>query len=53
MAIRSRAKGYAVSAVKAGIRLQGFSAGKLRSPLSDLTSEEAGMMAALTGIRPA
>ncbi len=47
MAIRSRAKGYAVSAVKAGARLQGFSAGRVRSPLVDLTSEEEGMLAAL------
>ncbi|HEY8575225.1 MAG TPA: 5-dehydro-4-deoxyglucarate dehydratase [Devosia sp.] len=40
MALRSRRKGYAVAAVKAGVRLQGFDAGPVRSPLSDLTSEE-------------
>lgn len=44
MAIRGRRKGYAVSAVKAGVRLQGFDAGPVRSPLSDLTSEEEAMM---------
>ncbi|RCW24102.1 5-dehydro-4-deoxyglucarate dehydratase [Ciceribacter lividus] len=47
MAIRNRRKGYAVSAVKAGVRLQGFAAGKVRSPLCDLTDEEEGMLEAL------
>jgi len=44
MEIRNRAKGYAVSAIKAGVRLQGFDAGPVRSPLTDLTDEEMGMM---------
>ncbi|MBT9384387.1 5-dehydro-4-deoxyglucarate dehydratase [Pseudooceanicola sp. CBS1P-1] len=44
MAIRNRSKGYAVSAIKAGVRLQGFDAGPVRSPLTDLTPEEMGMM---------
>lgn len=47
MAIRNRSKGYAVSAIKAGVRLQGFAAGAVRAPLKDLTSEEEDMMAAL------
>lgn len=47
MAIRNRSKGYAVSAIKAGVRLQGFAAGGVRAPLKDLTSEEEDMMAAL------
>jgi 5-dehydro-4-deoxyglucarate dehydratase len=47
MAIRNRAKGYAVSAVKAGVRIQGFQAGPVRSPLTDLTAEEVDMMEAL------
>jgi 5-dehydro-4-deoxyglucarate dehydratase len=47
MAIRNRSKGYAVSAIKAGVRLQGFSAGKVRSPLCDLTIEEEHMLEAL------
>jgi len=47
MAIRNRRKGYAVSAIKAGVRLQGFDAGPVRSPLSDLTDEEMAMMEAL------
>lgn len=47
MALRSRAKGYAVSAVKAGVRLQGFDAGPVRSPLTDLTDEETGILEAL------
>ena len=49
MAIRNRAKGYAVSAIKAGVRLQGFDAGPVRSPLKDLTNEEIGMLDALIG----
>lgn len=47
MAIRSRRKGYAVSAVKAGVRLQGFAAGRVRPPLDDLTAEEEEMLANL------
>lgn len=47
MAIRNRSKGYAVSAIKAGVRLRGFDAGKVRAPLVDLTSEEMGMLEAL------
>ena len=47
MAIRNRAKGYAVSAIKAGVRLQGFAAGNVRPPLTDLTGEEEAMLAAL------
>lgn len=47
MAIRNRNKGYAVSAIKAGVRLQGFAAGKVRSPLCDLTVEEEHMLEAL------
>ncbi len=49
MAIRNRRKGYAVSAIKAGVRLQGFDAGPVRPPLSDLTAEEDEMMRALIG----
>lgn len=47
MAIRNRRKGYAVSAIKAGVRLQGFAAGRVRSPLSDLAPEEESMLQAL------
>jgi 5-dehydro-4-deoxyglucarate dehydratase len=47
MAIRSRSKGYAVSAIKAGVRLQGFKPGPVRTPLTDLTHEEVGMLEAL------
>lgn len=49
MAIRNRRKGYAVAAIKAGVRLQGFNAGKVRSPLTDLTGEEEDMLGALIG----
>ncbi len=47
MAIRSRRKGYAVSAVKAGVRLQGFAAGKGAPSLDDLTAPGEEMMAKL------
>jgi 5-dehydro-4-deoxyglucarate dehydratase len=47
MEIRNRSKGYAVSAIKAGVRLQGFDVGPVRSPLTDLSEEEMGMMADL------
>jgi 5-dehydro-4-deoxyglucarate dehydratase len=38
--IRNRRKGYAVSIVKAGMKLVGRSAGPVRAPLTDLTEEE-------------
>ena len=47
MTIRNRSKGYAVSAIKAGVRARGFDAGPVRSPLVDLTVEEEGMLAKL------
>ncbi|WP_306606537.1 5-dehydro-4-deoxyglucarate dehydratase [Paracoccus sp. WLY502] len=45
--IRDRKAGYAVSAIKAGVRLRGFDAGHVRAPLTDLTEDEMGMMQAL------
>lgn len=47
MEIRNRQKGYAVSAIKAGVRLMGFDAGPVRAPLTDLTAEEVKMLEAL------
>lgn len=47
MEIRDRQPGYAVSAIKAGVRLVGYPAGPVRSPLTDLTSEEESMLEAL------
>ena len=38
--IRDRRKGYAVSIVKAGMKLIGRDAGPVRSPLTDLTADE-------------
>ena len=38
--IRNRQPGYAVSIVKAGAAIVGRSAGRVRPPLSELTSEE-------------
>lgn len=49
MSVRNRGKGYAVSAIKAGVRLVGFDAGPVRPPLTDLTDEEMDMMAELIG----
>jgi len=40
MELRARRKGYAVSAIKAGVRLVGFEAGAVRPPLDDLTAAE-------------
>lgn len=47
MALRARRKGYAVSAIKAGVRLAGFEAGRVRPPLDDLTREEEDILRAL------
>lgn len=40
IALRNRRRGYAVSIVKAGLRVVGKSAGPVRSPLTDLTDAE-------------
>lgn len=42
--IRDRKTGYAVSAIKAGVRLRGFDTGPVRTPLTDLTGEEMELM---------
>jgi len=47
LALRNRGKGYAVAAIKAGVRLIGFEAGPVRPPLTDLSEEEVEMLAAL------
>jgi 5-dehydro-4-deoxyglucarate dehydratase len=39
-AIRNRRAGYAVSIVKAGVRLVGRDAGPVRTPLADCTPQE-------------
>lgn len=43
--IRNRGKGYAVSIVKAGMRVIGRDTGPVRSPLTDLTPKEHDMLA--------
>lgn len=50
-AIRDRKAGYAVSAVKAGVKLRGFETGPVRSPLTSLTDEEMDLMKQLIGDR--
>jgi 5-dehydro-4-deoxyglucarate dehydratase len=45
--IRAKKAGYAVSIVKAGAAIAGYSAGPVRAPLTDLTGEEVEQLAAL------
>ncbi len=45
--IRSRTPGYAVSMIKAGVRIVGRDAGPVRSPLVELTEEETARLAEL------
>ena len=45
--IRDRTPGYAVSIIKAGLRLVGRDCGPVRAPLTDLTAEEHEMLAPL------
>ena len=47
LAIRDRRRGYAVSIVKAGVRLAGHDCGPVRTPLSDLTEEETAQLKTL------
>ena len=47
VAIRNRSRGYAVSIVKAGMRVVGRDAGPVRTPLTDLTADEELDLAAL------
>lgn len=47
IAIRNRKKGYAVSIIKAGMRVIGRDSGPVRPPLTDLDAAEQGELAAL------
>lgn len=47
LALRDRSEGYAVSIVKAGLRVTGQPAGPVRLPLTDLTAAEDTILAAL------
>ena len=47
--IRDRGTGYAVSAIKAGVRIVGFDAGPVRPPLTDLNEDEMAMLSELVG----
>ena len=47
LAIRNRRRGYAVSIIKAGLRLVGRPAGPVRAPLIDLSADEDALLAAL------
>ncbi|HEY4446597.1 MAG TPA: dihydrodipicolinate synthase family protein, partial [Steroidobacteraceae bacterium] len=51
VAMRRRRKGYAVSIVKAGMRIVGRDCGPVRPPLTDLTPGEMNELAALIGGR--
>jgi 5-dehydro-4-deoxyglucarate dehydratase len=50
IAIRGRKPGYAVSIVKAGMRVIGRSAGPVRPPLTELTESEVQELIALVGV---
>ncbi len=52
IAIRNRKKGYAVSIVKAGMKVIGRDSGPVRSPLTDLTEAEMAELAALVAKLP-
>jgi 5-dehydro-4-deoxyglucarate dehydratase len=47
LAIRNRGRGYAVSIIKAGMRVLGEDPGPVRPPLTDLTDEEHRLLAEL------
>jgi 5-dehydro-4-deoxyglucarate dehydratase len=47
LALRNQRRGYAVSIVKAGLRVVGRPAGPVRAPLLDLTSEQEAALAGL------
>jgi 5-dehydro-4-deoxyglucarate dehydratase len=47
IAIRNRKKGYAVSIIKAGMKVIGRDSGPVRPPLTDLTEQEVAELAAL------
>jgi 5-dehydro-4-deoxyglucarate dehydratase len=52
IAIRNRKKGYAVSIIKAGMKVIGRDSGPVRPPLSDLTAAEITELAALVAKLP-
>jgi 5-dehydro-4-deoxyglucarate dehydratase len=47
LAIRNQRRGYAVSIVKAGLRVVGRPAGPVRAPLLDLTADQEALLARL------
>lgn len=52
IAIRNRKKGYAVSIIKAGMKVIGRDCGPVRPPLTDLTEAETSELASLVGRLP-
>jgi 5-dehydro-4-deoxyglucarate dehydratase len=52
IAIRNRRKGYAVSIIKAGMKVIGRDSGPVRSPLTDLNESEIAELAALVARLP-
>jgi len=53
IAIRNRRKGYAVSIIKAGMKVIGRDSGPVRPPLTDLTAQEMAELTALVQKLPA
>jgi 5-dehydro-4-deoxyglucarate dehydratase len=52
IAIRNRRKGYAVSIIKAGMKVIGRDSGPVRPPLTDLTENELAELTALVAQLP-
>jgi 5-dehydro-4-deoxyglucarate dehydratase len=53
IAIRNRKRGYAVSIIKAGMKVIGRDSGPVRPPLTDLTEQELAELAGLVAKLPA
>jgi 5-dehydro-4-deoxyglucarate dehydratase len=53
VALRNRSKGYAVSIIKAGLKVTGRDPGPVRPPLTDLTEQEVSLLAKIVGLRSA
>lgn len=45
--LRNQGRGYAVSLVKAGVRLEGLAVGEVRPPLSEPSADHVAALAAL------
>jgi len=53
VALRNRGKGYAVSIIKAGLKVTGRDPGPVRPPLTDLTEQEVALLGQIIGLQAA